>query len=112
MLVGVLGLWLATAGQAVAACDTASTDDCDEDGCPRFGGSCEDCDDEDPTARPGRAEVCYDQVDNNCDGFVDEACDQGVIQGQISGGGGCTGGRNLGEAALLVWLPWLRRRRS
>ncbi len=31
----------------------------------------DDCDDDDPAAHPGAAEVC-DEVDNNCDGAVDE----------------------------------------
>ncbi len=33
--------------------------------------ACEDCDDADPTAFPGGTEVC-DEVDNDCDGSVDE----------------------------------------
>ena len=33
-----------------------------------------DCDDTDPTIHPGAQEVCYDGLDNDCDGMVDEGC--------------------------------------
>ncbi len=31
-----------------------------------------DCDDENPDIRPGRPEICGDNIDNNCDGEVDD----------------------------------------
>lgn len=34
-----------------------------------------DCDDSDANVNPGEVEVCYDGVDNDCDGEVDENCD-------------------------------------
>ncbi|MBI4154135.1 putative metal-binding motif-containing protein [Candidatus Woesearchaeota archaeon] len=42
-------------------------------GCP----TTVDCDDSDETTYPGAAEAC-DNVDNNCDGEVDEGCSAGV----------------------------------
>ncbi len=33
-----------------------------------------DCDDTDSSIHPGAQEVCYDGLDNNCDGMVDEGC--------------------------------------
>ncbi len=34
-----------------------------------------DCDDTDSAVNPGADEVCGDSIDNNCDGTVDEGCD-------------------------------------
>jgi hypothetical protein len=33
-----------------------------------------DCDDDDPAVYPGAEEICYDEIDNNCDDIVDEDC--------------------------------------
>jgi hypothetical protein len=33
-----------------------------------------DCDDSNPDINPGEEEVCDDDADNNCDGYVDEGC--------------------------------------
>jgi Putative metal-binding motif/Secretion system C-terminal sorting domain len=33
-----------------------------------------DCDDTKPTVYPGAAEICYDGLDNNCNGVIDEGC--------------------------------------
>ncbi len=41
------------------------------DTCIKFG----DCNDNDPNLSPGAAEVC-DDVDNDCDGIIDESCDE------------------------------------
>ncbi|MCP3980041.1 MAG: hypothetical protein GY716_12115 [bacterium] len=64
--------------------DTGACPDVDDDGfadctteptCDDTGLTCGDCDDLDPDINPGAAEVC-DNVDNNCDGTVDEGFDQ------------------------------------
>ena len=34
-----------------------------------------DCNDADPLINPGASEVCGDDIDNNCDGNIDEGCD-------------------------------------
>ena len=86
---------------------TGALADCDQDGHSVGDG---DCDDEDAEVHPGRAEQCGDELDNNCDGFFDEECEDAAQLGSIRGGGGCTGGAGVGGAALLV-LPVLVRRR-
>ncbi len=91
---------------ALGLCDTGTDEDCDLDGYSALEG---DCDDSDRSVRPGRDELCGDGIDNNCDGLYDEGCDGGVAYGQLQGGGGCTGGDNLG--AWLIVLPILGRRR-
>ncbi|MDT8418844.1 MAG: MopE-related protein [Desulfuromonadales bacterium] len=37
-----------------------------------------DCNDGDASINPGAAEVCFDGVDNNCDGVIDEGCTPGT----------------------------------
>jgi hypothetical protein len=37
-------------------------------------GTAVDCNDTNPAAHPAAAEVCGDQLDNNCNGFIDESC--------------------------------------
>ena len=44
--------------------------DSDKDGFPKF----QDCRDDDANINPGREEICRDQIDNNCDGEIDENC--------------------------------------
>ena len=50
----------------------------DRDGDGHFAGAncptATDCDDSDPAIHPGADEVCGDQIDNNCNGTVDEGC--------------------------------------
>ena len=55
--------------------------DRDGDGSP----ATQDCDDNDPSVKPGFAEVCGDGKDNNCVGGVDEGC---ALPQQPSGVGG------------------------
>jgi hypothetical protein len=52
----------------VCGCGVPDTD-ADNDGSPQ----CMDCDDSDGSIRPGAEELCND-VDDNCDGVVDEGC--------------------------------------
>ena len=71
-----------------------------------------DCDDNDGWAAPGNVEVC-DQIDNDCDGTVDEDCtDAGAILDPSKGGCDCdaTGG-GLGWPVLVWLLPLVLRRR-
>jgi hypothetical protein len=99
-------LLLAGSAQAQTPCDTGLDADCDGDGWTPAEG---DCDDADRTVRPGRDEVCDDGVDNNCDGLFDEDCEAAARAGQLQGGGGCTGGNNLG--AWLLLAPLVARRK-
>lgn len=48
----------------------APGDDQDADGVPW----CNDCRDDDASVRPGAPEVCGNNVDDDCDGVVDEGC--------------------------------------
>jgi hypothetical protein len=49
--------------------------ECREQGGPDSDGDgiewCRDCDDDDPSVHPGAEEVCND-IDDNCDGLIDE----------------------------------------
>lgn len=58
-----------------------------------------DCDDSDPTAHPGRPEVCDDGEDDDCDGFVDESdCESGGVirDGGLGGDSGLDAGAEEG----------------
>jgi subtilisin family serine protease len=105
--------------------------DADLDGVAGADWGGEDCDDGDPRAAPGRAEVWYDGVDNDCLGgddfdqdddgyaFGDDCDDQDPAVGRCKGGGsgggpvgcasaplGVTGGSG---AALALLLAFARR---
>ena len=107
----LLAVLLLTAASpaALAECvdPSAPVDDCDEDGFVPGDG---DCDDEDPTVHEGAREICGDDIDNNCNGDVDDDCD--LRDGELAGGSGC--GAEGGWAGLLLPLPllFMRRRRS
>ncbi|MEK6963583.1 MAG: MopE-related protein [Nanoarchaeota archaeon] len=36
--------------------------------------TCGDCNDDNNSINPGQMEICYDGIDNNCNGLVDEGC--------------------------------------
>ena len=81
--------------------------DCDRDGFTIGQG---DCDDDNVDVRPGLPDLCGDQLDNNCDGIFDEACDRSAQLGGIRGGGGCSGG---GATSAMLLMPlFFRRRRT
>jgi hypothetical protein len=42
-----------------------------------------DCNDDNPDISPGQREICYDKIDNNCDGQIDQNC-QVIILGPTS----------------------------
>jgi formylglycine-generating enzyme required for sulfatase activity len=74
------------------SCQVTCTDS-DGDGYAVEGGSCgpRDCDDTVADVSPGASEVCDDEVDNNCNGEVDEGCDEAddddsITTTTISGG--------------------------
>ncbi|MEC7242627.1 MAG: putative metal-binding motif-containing protein [Myxococcota bacterium] len=55
-------------------CNPVSLDDADEDN-DGWTVCDQDCDDDEPLKNPGMDEVCEDELDNDCNGEVDEACE-------------------------------------
>ena len=71
-----------TPDMAVYHCPASG--DCDKDGYTVAKG---DCNDNDPTIHPGAMEVCFDHIDQNCDGIPDELCDDDMDGYAIKAGG-------------------------
>jgi len=84
----------------------------DEDG----DGTCraDDCDDLDPGATPGSGERCYDGVDNNCDGVVDEGCPVVAVDTESGGCAAAPAASSSGVFWMSAFLlsAWIIRRAS
>jgi hypothetical protein len=112
--IGIRPAWAQDTGDTGTATDpdlpVLSKDDLDNDGYSPFQG---DCNDDDRTIFPGTEEICFDRIDNNCNGLFDEACDGRAQSATLRGGGGCTGGTGVGNTAfVLLPLLFLFRRRA
>ena len=118
------GVASAVGGTTTETAETATTadtgldpdTDADGDGWTLGAG---DCADDDPQVNPGRYDLCFDHVDNDCSSLIDEGCDNSARLASLSGGGACTGGGNIAGTQTALVLPLLvlgaaglRRRRT
>jgi MYXO-CTERM domain-containing protein len=107
---------------AAEACGNGIDDDCDGEtdetcGCTDADGDgyCADvdCDDGNPEIHPGGIEYCGDGIDGDCNGVSD--CDEPFCSCGSDGGCDCraagAGRSGWGSLALLLLVPFLRRRR-
>lgn len=91
----------------------------DDDGISTLGG---DCDDSAPEVGPNQIEICFDDIDNDCDDVVDENCDEGDDDDATGDDddsavdpdpSGCDcGGGSASLGLLLLGAVGLRRRRD
>jgi Putative metal-binding motif len=72
-----LGNGRAAIGIAVNDCGMSCNQDKDMDGFPAN----IDCDDNDPKVSPGAPEQCFNMIDDNCDGQIDEGCNNNCMPG-------------------------------
>ncbi len=78
---------------------TAASDE-DHDGYTIAAG---DCDDHDPTVHPGAPEICFDHIDQDCDGVADQTCDDDHDGSSIAEGDCNDGDPLVGPFAMEVW---------
>jgi hypothetical protein len=64
-----------------------------------------DCNDNADNINPNAAEACFDGVDNNCDGTVDEGCTSSSSGSSGGGGGGGGGGSSSTTPAPVAETP-------
>jgi hypothetical protein len=73
-------------GEVCDSCPTEPVHDADGDGYEKT--TCtngDDCDDTNKNINPGTDEICYDGIDNNCDGSIDEECMMKTVCPDVDG---------------------------
>jgi hypothetical protein len=67
-----------------------------------------DCDDSNPDVYPGQGEKCWDEIDNNCDGEVDEGCatdaDDPDVNGTVDLGAESSGCATAPVSCSGAWM--------